>query len=665
MLINAAYTNFINQLSSLGKELIAIPIQLASLIHKSFTYFLELFQHQEFIEIIEQILFLIAVIYFPFFIFKLVKNKLRKIKQQHNIFFQKKDIEENNWFFIIQRTSSYLPWFATFISLVVLEKILEHSIWKPWIFLLDYFLLYALYKLLFILFSKYYSKKKNVIFDTHKKIQALISFWAKLILIASSLYITFKLPLLKLSATSISLLNKTLFYVIIAIFISSCWRWKNEIIKGLTSLPFAGEYFHFLSGSRWKFLLLPFLTPFLILKIFTEIILSLFSDFDLIQKFSNKIFKTRIKDVSDKNSSLAAYIPQTYQNLFDDSSPSDPRIKIAFPSGEIEHIFSILNEWFNNREIGNSLAIIGDKGSGKTTFLKKIINSPQFLNSRVEYLSINKKLTTPNSIHKLIRKIFNIDFNGSFSSFLEFDEDLEPTIIVLDNAHNLFLAMEDGLEGLKYLINLINLQTKNIFWITAFNHHSWLYLNNVLGRYRFFRNEYFMPRWKEEEITSLIKKAHSYSDYNLSFDFITEALSNNEENLFDSIEIQNKFYRFITDQSDGNPKRAQALWLSSLRATSYKKLQISFPHEKNIGKFLSELQDSALFILAALLRHENLTSFEIAQVTSLPKGIVANTLKMGIEEKLLKKNLTNRYRISINYIDRLTSFLAKKNFIYE
>ena len=174
-----------------------------------------------------------------------------------------------------------------------------------------------------------------------------------------------------------------------------------------------------------------------------------------------------------------------------------------------------------------------------------------------------------------------------------------------------------------------------------------------------------MPKWNENDISALIKKRHSFSDYNLSFDMISEILSQDEEALEDQATIEMKFYRLLSDQARGKPGLALNLWLSALKAVSYKKLQVSLPAETDNSDTFSDMQDHSLFVYSALMRHENLTIKQASQITSLPQGIVANSLKLGMERKFIQRDIGQNYRIIKERVDALTLFLAKKNFIYE
>jgi len=78
-----------------------------------------------------------------------------------------------------------------------------------------------------------------------------------------------------------------------------------------------------------------------------------------------------------------------------------------------------------------------------------------------------------------------------------------------------------------------------------------------------------------------------------------------------------------------------------------------------------EWGDDAMFVYAAIMRHENLTQDEVVAVTNLPVNIVTNTLGTGYDSHLLDCGRDGRYRITAIAQASLTRLLLGKNFIYE
>ena len=76
------------------------------------------------------------------------------------------------------------------------------------------------------------------------------------------------------------------------------------------------------------------------------------------------------------------------------------------------------------------------------------------------------------------------------------------------------------------------------------------------------------------------------------------------------------------------------------------------------------LKTDLLFVIANVLKHENLSLNELESCTKLPRGIVRNALKVALEKGYLYKDTRGRFVIDINLQHSLVRYLRVKNFIY-
>ena len=127
--------------------------------------------------------------------------------------------------------------------------------------------------------------------------------------------------------------------------------------------------------------------------------------------------------------------------------------------------------------------------------------------------------------------------------------------------------------------------------------------------------------------------------------------------------IEAKFFKLLWELSRGNPRAALSLWLSALSMKNMSTFNVNIPREPEIGG-IDKLPDDVLFILAHVLKHENLSLTELESSTNLPRGIVRNAVKLSIERNYLFKDSRHRYMIDINLQHSLIRYLRVKNFIY-
>ena len=233
---------------------------------------------------------------------------------------------------------------------------------------------------------------------------------------------------------------------------------------------------------------------------------------------------------------------------------------------------------------------------------------------------------------------------------------------MIDEAQNVFMSQPDGFESYYAFINMINLYTKNIFWMISFNKYSWLYLDRAFGRTAFFRNIYEMNGWNDEKIKELILKRHQLTNYKLSYDLLINATRSQDEiDRYSSVE--SKFFKLLWELSRGNPRAALHLWITALSYKSNQAFNVNIPKELDFTN-LEKLSDELMFVMATILKHENLTIKELEATTCFSKGIVRNAIKVGIEKKFIYRDERQRFMIDIASQYNLIRYLRLKNFLY-
>ena len=155
---------------------------------------------------------------------------------------------------------------------------------------------------------------------------------------------------------------------------------------------------------------------------------------------------------------------------------------------------------------------------------------------------------------------------------------------------------------------------------------------------------------------------HSKSKYKLSYDLLINATrSQDEVDRYSSVEA--KFFKLLWELSQGNPRTALYLWLTALSKKNRSTFNVNIPKELELTQ-MQKLNDNMLFVLAHILKHENLSMREIEMTTNFPKGVVSNSIKLGQERKFLYKDSERRFMIDIASQHGIIKYLRLKNFIY-
>ncbi len=566
----------------------------------------------------------------------------------------------------IQRLKPFIPWMFWYITLVIGEKILLSTVLAEVAALFPYFRYFVLYKVfrrLVMLFLTSLSARSDKFLSKDIKIKATAT--------AKSLgqfaFISFVILHAVDSIVSKGIIYEVLLLVIKVLALLQVWRWSTKwsqetshAIRGnLTSNTL--KIFNKIDSTLPKFIVaFPWIIFSLVIEAF-KLIQSLGSDFDLSKRLSAQVFKRQLENVEELAEEVdSSKLPAEYIELFPSGVTEDEALLIEPDDGILEQISKEVEEWKSGKSDEHSIAIFGDKGSGKSTALLQL--SVKNKDIRVVGADIPSKLLTRDEVLKFFGNLIQADLTDGGRSLVELDKELEPTLILLDETQNLFLSKVGGFEAYKTLLELISTRTNNIFWVASFNRYSWAFLNAVFGKNQQFRAVVKVRPWKDEDIKTLIMTRHKKGSYELSFDAILQAVGNSRVEDA-AAAIESKFFKLLWEQSGGNPRAAQELWISSLLRIRSKTLRVGLPDDPELS-VLSDLSDDALFVYSALIRHENLSTNEMVEVTDLPEGTVRYALRLGLENEFLNRTENGRYRVVADSQRKLITYLRKRNFIY-
>ena len=335
-----------------------------------------------------------------------------------------------------------------------------------------------------------------------------------------------------------------------------------------------------------------------------------------------------------------------------------PALVIASPW--IKELNTLCQEWLEEKQEENDLALIGECGIGKSTLIRQW--SEQWDACNIVKLPITEKVITAEGIFTLIKDALGIPSVTEIAQFVMEQKSLEKTIIVIDEAHNLFLSDVGCFDAYKMLQSLISAKLENIFWIVAINQPSWIYLNDVFSRTYQFSNRLNIQRWSQQEIRELILSRHRASRRRLRYDELLLASTAHSETATRAAEA--RCFSLLWDQSAGIPAVALSIWVNAARHPARGQIEMGIPERPSSNTML-ELSDDHLFVFAALITHETLNTQQAQAVTHLAEPIVRRALKLGLDQGFVIRKNRGRYTINSLWYLQLFQLLKRKNFLHE
>lgn len=571
---------------------------------------------------------------------------------------------------VIQRITAYLPWIVMLLGIWLADRLVADTVFAEISTALPYLGYYLWFRIFVIFVSGIlgiiaYTGTMQGLSIRRKRLQHMAQ------RVGAFFFVAFAL----LHATQDVVGEALVYQLVVAIMIYlgliicavAARSWREEIIStSKRVLPsWAASYLkQYCSGWLSWIVCLPAM-----ILVITGMLVVQFSNWasrtDTLKRVGAELFRRRIESATpDKASKIEAgkqRLPDEYLDWFDLGAPADATLLIEPTSGIMADVPQVIEAWKHATGGEHSLAIIGDKGSGKSSLLRVIKSNCK--NCRIIKITVPPKLVTRNAVLTFFSEYMRHDLSRGADALTAVDGTFEKTLVLVDEAHNLFLGTIDGFDGYRAFMELVNAGTSNLFWCATFNRRSWDYLCGVFGSSQYFRNVLTLPPMTDADIQNLILTRHRRTGFTLSYDAIIRATQSLED--FGGLShIETQFFRLLWGQSKGNPRAAIVLWTSALQAAGNKRLKVGIPHYKPI-RGLENVGDDALFVYATIIRHENLTAEETVATANLSPGVVHDAIRIGIDTQAIVMDADRRYRVSPTAQFALIQLLMGKNFIHE
>ncbi len=312
----------------------------------------------------------------------------------------------------------------------------------------------------------------------------------------------------------------------------------------------------------------------------------------------------KIRHYLTDTESRIAKLPFIYQKLFHFQALNDQQ----FFTNRIREIRRIEEE-FKNWQNGSTpaVAIIGERGSGLTTFLNYSENQI-FTDIPLTRIVFTKPEYSEKNLFKIVCDAFHFKNLDSWEALEKkiYDEDT-LNICIIENIQFMYLKTVFGFEGIEKFLQFLSRSKKSVFWIVTCTLYSWQYLEKAVGINSHFQCVLHLHKMNVDELKSIILKRHRASGYHLEFEASTN--TNRRKSLNRSKEKPQKLYyedvyfKRLHKIAGGNITTAILIWLRSIKEFSQAKMVLSAKFEFDFS-FLDKLSEEKLLTLGSIVYHE-------------------------------------------------------------
>ncbi|MCB0349310.1 MAG: hypothetical protein KDD37_10780, partial [Bdellovibrionales bacterium] len=436
--------------------------------------------------------------------------------------------------------------------------------------------------------------------------------------------------------------------------------WRNEICTAF-SHRFSQLWMKLqpLYKSKVGIVLLPVLFMAIVINDIVKLVSAYLVRIDLVKRLLSEVLRKRLER-AEKESVTYGPPPADYLSSFDYYLSASDEIYIERDGSVSQNATISIEDWVNAKSSDDLMLIVGNRGMGKTTTLNRICKNISKL-SDTKSKRVHAKVANSEDFYSWLSDLLGTPVS-SVNDFKNFDKSLNKKLVCfVDDIQNLFLSIVGGFEAYKLFLEIVSLKTKNIYWCLAVNSRSWSYLKGVLGEEHFYGKVLHLQQWKDYEIQKLILVRHEQTKFKRTFDESIKAYGAGERI---GQQAEGQFFRLLWGQSRGNPRSALMYWISAISSPQEKQIHVGIPLFIGSG-LVATMSDDALFLLAAIARHDSLTKDELKKITDINDIVIRKCLKEAEDKNLIWSDAEERVRISSRAQYVIDYFLIGKNFLYE
>lgn len=307
-------------------------------------------------------------------------------------------------------------------------------------------------------------------------------------------------------------------------------------------------------------------------------------------------------------------LPFVYKRLFDRDFSIDERFYVS-PKNSYSLIGGSFDQW--SRGLSTNVAIVGEKGSGKTTLIR--FAEKECLKDEIPVVvNFNHTFTDEEVLLKKLCDALGFKPVKSEKEFLEkVARKKNRTVIVVENLQNTFIRNINGFKALELFWVIMSSTMDKLFWIVSCSRYSWDFFKKISEADQYFSHVVFTDQLDESEIREAILTRHKSSGYELYFE-PGDSLKNSrayKKLLGDEKQsqelIRNQYFAKLSKICEGNTSIAMIFWLQSIKEIDSQRFVFQPLEITDIDK-LEVPSKEVLFTLAALVQHDMLDREQVA-----------------------------------------------------
>lgn len=304
------------------------------------------------------------------------------------------------------------------------------------------------------------------------------------------------------------------------------------------------------------------------------------------------------------------------------------------------------------------VAVVGERGLGKTTFLNRVTND-------LEPSSLCAVQCQPGGFAALLvefARALGLPETASEEEVIASLRERAPSVIRVDDAQRLVRPLIGGLEAIDQLVQLTRRVSPQTSWLIAIGMPAWQYLRRARGDRAAFDQVIKLQAWEENQIASLIEQRTAAAGVVPSFERLVVPRQVRTSPVSDEERTKRDFFRILWDYSDGNPEVALHFWRESLyRRPDDETVHVRLFSGPSAGQ-LDDLPATFYFVMRTVVQLELAVEEDVVTCTDLNSAEVADALRAARVHGYIKGN-GHLFEIDLQWYRAIISILRRKHLL--
>ncbi len=314
-------------------------------------------------------------------------------------------------------------------------------------------------------------------------------------------------------------------------------------------------------------------------------------------------------------------------------------------------------------DIGGAVAIVGERGAGKTSALRRI-------GEQTRHLFLDAGTVGLTGLRAALAGQLGVSADLSLDALAtHLEERGDVDVVLVDDVQHFVQPILGGLAGFDELLAVATRHARALTWIFTFDSVIWPFLERARDTRPAFDEVVRIGPWREEEIVTLLRARTAQAGVSPSFEHLLDRLHLPEH--ADEIDVEEAteqraadYYRLLWDYARGNPGVALHMWRHSLGADAADPSGAPF-----VGLFTAMdssdfelLPDRTIFVLRAILQLSPASAEQITRATMLRPADVADAIRYALGRAYLEPH-GEGYRVTWTWFRAMTVFLQRRHLL--